>query len=170
MSEEKFKDIPGYEGIYQVSNLGNVKSLPRLIINSKNSFISKERILKPGKSTNGYLLVILCNNSNRETKKIHQLVAICFLNHKTCGQQLVVDHINDDKLDNRVENLQVITQRENSHKTQGKYSSNFKGVSFHKKYKKFSASIYINGKNNHLGYFNTEQEANEIYKLKINQL
>ena len=100
---EIWKDIPNYEGYYQVSNLGNVSR-----VNSNSN-------LKAG-NTHGYLQVVLCVNKQKKNYKVHQLVAMAFLNHKPCGMKLVVDHINGKKTDNRVENLQVITNRNNRHK------------------------------------------------------
>jgi TATA-box binding protein (TBP) (component of TFIID and TFIIIB) len=79
----------------------------------------------------------------------------------------VVDHINDFKTDNRAENLQLVSQRFNSYKTQGKYSSKFKGVYFNKPSKKWIAAIYKNGKNNYLGCFEDEKDASEAYQSAL---
>lgn len=146
---EIWKDVVGYEGLYQVSNIGRVKSLHQ----------KEGKILSP-RPCKGYHLVALCFNKKRKDTYIHQLVAIAFLNHKRDGHKLVVDHINDIKSDNRLENLQIITQRENAFKTQGKYTSSYKGVCLDKKRNKWMAKIYLNGKHLFLGRFNTEEEAN----------
>lgn len=168
--EEIFKDIPGYEGLYQVSNLGRVKSLSRL--NFSNGFYrrQKERILSPASHRKGYLICVLCKNTHRKTIKIHQLVAMAFLNHTPCGMLLVVDHINDNKLDNRLENLQIITNRENSFKTQGKYTSNYKGVCWYNRDKKWVSKIQINGKTITLGRFNCELAAHQAYQNKLKDI
>ena len=150
--EEIYKDIPGYKGMYQVSNLGNVKSFRK----------SKERILKPSIGDKGYYVVTLFNK-----RRIHQLVAEAFLNHTPCGMKLVIDHINNDKLDNRVENLQVVTQRFNTSKTEGKGTSKYKGVSWYKKYNKWIAQITIDRKRINLGYFNCELAASLAYQNKL---
>jgi hypothetical protein len=150
---EEFKDIPEYEGLYQVSNLGNVKGL------------SKNIILKKSKVYFGYYIVSLYKDKIRKSFYIHKLVAITFLEHKPCGHKLVIDHINDDPCDNRVENLQIVSQRFNSYKTKNKYSSKLKGVGWHNN--KWRARIQINNKTLHLGHFKTEEEAHEAYKLKL---
>jgi hypothetical protein len=168
--KEIWKDIIGYDGIYQISSLGNVKSLPREIFNCRRSYISKEKILKPSKDGWGYLKVVLYYNGSKKNFKIHQLVAMAFLNHKPDGtQNLVVDHINDVKTDNRVENLQIVTQRYNCCKTQGRYTSKFKGVDWFKKRNKWRAAITINGKRKHLGLFNCEEEAAKAYQNKLKE-
>ena len=152
MQKEIFRDIPNYEGIYQVSNLGRVKSLK----------FSKERILKPSINSNGYYHLVLCSG-NCKTKTIHNLIAICFLNHKPEISGLVVDHINFNRLDNRLNNLRVITQRENTNLKHMKSVSEFTGVDFNKKSMKWRSRILVNGKRIFLGYFNSEKEASESY-------
>lgn len=163
---EIWKDIPGYEGLYQVSNLGNVKSLPRLV-KRKGLVLLKEKILSPGISSGGYFTVSLCINNKAKTKTIHKLVAITFLGHIPCGYELVIDHINNDKLDNRVENLQVVTHRFNVYKTKKTFSSKHKGVHWNKETKKWRSMININGKNVFLGGFTNEEEAHEAYQNKL---
>ena len=156
---EIWKIIGGFES-YEVSNLGRIKSFK----------CNREKILKPCEDVHGYLHVSLHKDLKRKTKNIHKLVAIAFLGHNPCGHKLVVDHINNNKLDNNVENLQLITNRENAYKTQGKYSSKYKGVNFHKPNKKWRARIMINGKQTNIGLFNTEEEANEAYQNKLKTL
>lgn len=158
--EEIFKDIPNYEGMYQCSNLGRVKSFKR----------NKEKILINANHHSGYLTNNLSNNNISKSFMTHQLVAICFLNHSQKGMSLVIDHIDNDKKNNRVENLRIVTQRENAFKTQGKYSSKYKGVSWHKLANKWIVGIYINGKKQHLGLFTSELEAHEAYIDKLKQL
>ena len=162
---EEFRDIPGYEGLYQVSNLGNVKSLLKEINHFRGGDrIMKERILKPGIGNNGYYVVGLSKKGKPKTFTIHKLVAIVFLNHIPNGYKLVIDHINNIKTDNRVENLRVVTNRENVFKKQGDYSSQYKGVSFNKTNKKWVTQILINGKSKYLGSFTNEYDAHLKYQ------
>ncbi len=169
--EEIWKDIPEYEGLYQVSNLGRVKSLPKEWI-SGNGTIRRHngKILKAGSNSGGYLMVNLCKNSKCKQFWIHQLVAVIFLNHTPCGLKLVVDHINDNPSDNRVENLQIVTHRYNVCKTQGKYSSQYKGVYWNKAAKKWNSCIKINKKQKYLGRFTDEYEAHLAYQNALKQI
>lgn len=167
--QEEFRDIPGYEGIYQVSNLGNVKSLPRNIYNYKGSFLSKEKVLKPGKNSRGYYSVNLFQDSKVSNFQIHILVAKAFLGHQPCGHKLVVDHINNDKSDNSLENLQLITHRVNLSKDK-KGVSKYTGVHWCNAKKRWVSKILINGKQIHLGSYNCELAASLAYQNKLKTL
>lgn len=165
MENEIWKDVPNYEGIYQVSNLGRIKSIPRKVCNHQGCHISKEKIMRQ-QTLKKYKRVVLKGKSFTT----HQLVAMAFLNHIPCGHKLVVDHINDNTQDNRVENLQIITQRENSYKTQRNGTSKYKGVGWSKDKKKWRSYIRLNGVIKHLGYFNNELEASEAYQNKLKEI
>lgn len=106
MSIEIWKDIKGYEGKYQVSNLGRVKSLPRYTGHG----MRKMRILKYG-FNGGYRQVVLCKNGKMKSQKIHRLVACAFLPNK--DDTLVVNHKDGNKENNHVENLEWCTRQEN---------------------------------------------------------
>jgi len=160
---EVWKPIPGYEGKYEFSNLHNVKSLSRFIKRGNGGFWSKEKILKIFLEE-GYYKVGLCLNGKSKSFGIHQLVAMEFLNHTPCGFELVVEHKNQIRTDNRIENLEIITQRKNANKKHIKSSSKYTGVSWHKKNNKWRSAIVIEGKVKHLGYFEIEEEASEYYE------
>jgi hypothetical protein len=168
MEKEIFKDIPEYEGVYQVSNFGNVKSLPRFRKTGTVSggYITKEKILKKTIFSNGYIVATLINFGKTKKISVHQLVAMAFLNHRPNGFDLVVDHINDIKTDNRLENLRLVTNRENASKKQ-RGTSKYTGVYFSFKNKKWVSAIYINGKTIFLGQFSTEHEASQSYQNKL---
>ena len=156
---EIWKDIPEYEGMYQVSNLGNVKSLKK----------GSNKILKKCFTTTGYYYVNLYKNKHNPIK-VHQLVAMAFLNHKRNGFKVVVDHIDNNILNNKLDNLQLLTNRENCSKDKKNKSSKYTGVSYIKKHKKFMASIQINKKNYNLGYFENEYNAHLAYQNKLKEI
>jgi len=119
MHKEEWRDIKGYEGIYKISNKGNVKSLCRI---SRHGRFIKEKILKPAKDKDGYILVTLCKNGRQKTSKVHRLVCCAFVNNidnKPC-----VNHKNGIKNDNTVDNLEWVTIKEN---TQHSYDNNLQG-------------------------------------------
>jgi hypothetical protein len=155
---EIWKDVPDYEGLYQVSNFGNVKSLNFLRT-------KKHRLLKITICNNGYLTVGLSKNLCGKKFTVHVLVAMAFLNHKPDGTtKIVVDHINNIKIDNRLVNLQLISHRENSSKDQKNRTSNYIGVSWNKKRKKWLSMITFKNKGINLGYFKEEIDASNTYQ------
>lgn len=164
--KEIFKDVLGYEGFYQVSNFGRVKGLERIVKhNCGGNRVLKEKILKPCSDGWGYLIVSLCKENVIKTKKIHIMVCESFLNHKTCGFKMVVDHIDSNKQNNNLNNLQIITQRENSSKERTIKSGTPPGVN--KSGKKYMARITINGFREYLGMFKTLEEASKAYQNKL---
>lgn len=104
--EEVWKDITGYEGYYQVSNLGNVRSLSRI---DTNGHKLSGKILKPNIGTNGYFYVNLSYHNNKKTKYIHNLVANAFLKNK----QECVNHKDGNKLNNCLYNLEFCSKSYN---------------------------------------------------------
>ena len=172
MNQEKevWLPIKGYDGLYEISDLGRVKSLERFTNNMFGTKTKiKERFLKFNPDGKGYLNCRLYKNGVGKTFKIHQLVAIAFLNHTPCGFKLVVDHIDNNPLNNRLDNLQLITNRENSSKDRKGGTSKYIGVSLASGRKTWLASIRINGKNKYLGYYKTEIEASNAYQKELNK-
>lgn len=104
MEKECWKDVKDYEGLYQVSTLGRVKSLPRNTTHGK--------ILKSIVDKDGYLYVNLYNNGYRKKMKIHRLVAQAFIPNPQNKPE--VNHIDENKQNNMVENLEWLTSKENS--------------------------------------------------------
>ena len=113
MKNEEWRDVVGYEGLYQDSNQGRVKSLERTFIDKiGRERYFKGRILKPAMDKGGYLRVGLCDGKKRKTFKLHRLVCEAF--HENPDNKPQVNHINEIKTDNRASNLGWATARENS--------------------------------------------------------
>ena len=113
MAKEEWRDVVGYEGYYQVSNLGRIKVLPHKVVRGFCTVVCPEKVLKPRQKDNKYLFVKLSNGSKKTAKEkyIHRLVAIAFLPNPNSKEQ--VDHIDGDKTNNAVSNLRWATCIEN---------------------------------------------------------
>ena len=145
--KEIWKDIEGYEGLYQVSNLGRVKSKHRV----------SERILKPSINSRGYMLVILSKNGEYKSGKVHRLVAQSFIPNTENKPQ--VNHIDENKTNNMASNLEWVTVKENiNHGTRTERTSH-----------KIKAIDIANGEYN---YYNSISECARylgIHKSNISQ-
>ena len=110
--EEIWKDIRDYEGLYQISNIGQVKSLKRMVVRNNNRpQLVEEKILKPTVNKNGYMFICLYKNGVKKRCQVHRLVAEAFYGEIPKGMQ--VNHINEIKTHNRLENLNLMTPKEN---------------------------------------------------------
>jgi len=165
--EEIWKDVIGYERMYQISNLGNVKSLRRY--NSRGNLV-KEKILKPNTDSTKYSSVCFCKEGIKYKKMIHQLVAIAFLNHTPCGFKLVVNHKDFNRLNNHINNLEIVTARENANFKHITSTSQYVGVSWDKSKNRWVSNISINGKQKYLGIYKNEIDAHLAYQKELTVL
>jgi hypothetical protein len=152
----EWRSIPSHPD-YQASNYGRVKSFKNDKING--------RILKASPNSHGYLQVIVYTNGKRTHKKVHQLIAECFLAYPEGAKigEYSVDHINRNKFNNCLSNLRYATnseQAKNKHKREN-CTSIYKGVS--KYNNRWKCDISINGKQIYLGSYATKLEAGQAY-------
>lgn len=113
---EVWKEITGFEGLYEISNIGRVRSLDRWVeyehLGASRRKFLKGRLLRESIGTTGYLMVSLCKNSRPKPFAVHRLVALAFVDGQS-RERNHVDHIDGDKLNNCAENLRWCTNREN---------------------------------------------------------
>lgn len=181
--QEIWKEIPGYEGHFLISNFGRIKSCDRFINHPRGGIrIQKGIIMKCNYDSHGYLLIRLVKNRIGKTFRVHRLVLLSFVGDSS----LYVDHINNIPHDNRLQNLRYVTAKENAHyyrkltnenwvqkdkkKPKEKYLNLPKFISFRKDTNKYSVRMTINNKYKSLGSFKSIKEAEEKikeYKLKL---
>jgi len=162
MENEIWKEYPN-DSNYSVSNLGRVKVKARI---SKTGSKLKGKIINISKSKHGYLKA----NINKKSRSVHQLVAETFLNHKPCGFEMVVNHIDFDRTNNLVSNLEIVTTRKNANRKHLKSASEYVGVSLAKGSTRWRSRILINRKYKHLGYFKCELAAAYAYQVALKEL
>ena len=146
MTEEIWKPVEGFEDLYQVSTWGRIKSLS----NNKNR---KEKILKPQKDGWGYLHVVLSKNGKMKTYKVHRLVIETFMGKPLNEVYYFVNHRDENKSNNKLENLEYCT-----HKYNDKYGTRIERVS--KSHSK--PVIGINKINGYIAEFSSLTEAERV--------
>lgn len=117
---EVWAAIPDWVGYYEASNLGRIRSVPRVLCRPHPKNPDKEqcrpyggKLLSPKQAKNGYLLVQLFRDNRGSMRSIHRLVLSAFTGHEE--KQMDVNHINGDRTDNRLGNLEWATRQENLH-------------------------------------------------------
>jgi len=154
---EIWSKIPGFPTIYEVSNFGRVRNL-------NYGRTNKMCLMTQRLDRYGYYKVSIKN----KLKSVHQLVAMAFLNHTPDGtMNLVINHKDSDRTNNRVDNLEIVTHRQNIYHgaNNRKSSSKYVGVSLCTGYKnKWICGIRFNNKTYNLGIFKSEEEAGETYE------
>ncbi len=163
--EEVWKAIPNYEGSHEASNLGRIRSIDREIVYSDGRvFRLKSRVLRLSNGGGGYKVVKI----QKSVKYVHQMVAMAFLGHVPNGHKLVVDHIDEDKLNNNLNNLRIVSNRENLSRRGG--SSKYVGVYFSKSTNKWASKIKVGRKEIWIGRFKNEIDAHNAYQNKLKEL
>lgn len=157
--KEVWKDVVGYEGLYQVSNLGRVRSFER-----KGTF-TKIKVQETVKG--GYKRVNLYKNGRLKKMLVHRLVAEAFLG--TPDKDMQVNHINGIVDDNRLENLEWVTVKENANHKTTVLNKKPRGVYRAGKYG-WSAQIVFNQKKINLGVFKNKQDAYKVFYQKYIEL
>ncbi len=172
--KEEWKSIEGHEGLYKINNSGHVISLAKEWTAGnggtckKKDTVLKEKGLK-GKDDYGYYT--LCKEGKRKNHTTHTLVFDHFGVGKRNGRKLQIDHIDDDKTNNRIDNLQLLTPRENVSKAIQKTQkpSKYVGVYWHSRDKKWGTQIWFNDKRIYLGLFKKEEDAYNEYQRALKE-
>ena len=160
--KEEWRPILGYEGFYEVSSFGRIKSLPKKVGKGSGFTITNEKVLSPHIHSSGYCKVSLYLHGKQKTVSVHRLVLEAFVGKS----DLSVDHIDSDKSNNAISNLRYCTQRQNVHHhfLNTNKSSRYIGVYWEKRIAKWKSRIFIDGKRIFLGVFDNEFDAHSAYK------
>ena len=158
--KEQWKDIPDYVGDYQGSTLGRIKSLDRVDCSGRNL---KGIVLKQSFDGGGYLNVTLSKNGKIKTINVHKLIYKTFKGKLSKGFE--IDHDDNFKTNNRLDNLKLLTSRANvnKHYSTIKTTSIYPGVDWNKGANKWRARISKNKVSKLLGYFDIETDARDAY-------
>ena len=155
--KEEWKEIRGYEGLYEVSNLGNVASL-----NYANRRIRQNLVPVLG---GPYYRVKLAKNKQIKRFAVHRLV----MNTFDKVSNLHIDHKDQNKLNNRLDNLEYVSVRENTYRYY-QNKNGFCGATWSKKDNTWISFMRINGKQIRLGSSKDREVAIELYNNKLKQL
>lgn len=160
--QEIWKDIKDYEGRYRISSFGNAKTIIK----------GNDLVLKSYVANSGYLFIRPFKDKKFHNLYIHSMVAMTFLNHVPNKGVIAIDHIDNNRLNNHVNNLQIISVRENISKTPHKknYSSKYTGVCLNKSSNTWLSRILINGQRKYLGQFKNEYDAHLAYQKALSEL
>lgn len=158
--EEIWKDVKGFEGSYQASSLGRVKSFK----------LGREALKTLRVDKDGYYQTTLHLNGKRYFYKVHQIVAMAFHGHVPNGNVSVINHKDFDRKNNKPDNLEIVTSRENSNRKHLKSTSKYTGVSWNKKCNKWAATIGIGFRTKHIGLFLNEYDAHLAYESELKKV
>ena len=171
--EEIWKHVVGYEGLYEVSDLGRIRSLDRSRPHSRNanySFLCRGKIRKIHNDKNGYQRVTLCKGGRQSNKQVHRIVGYAFLG---LTDDLQIDHVDGDPKNNRLDNLRTATGGQNMIGSRRKHkgaTSQYRGVSWHDRDRRWVAQIQFNRTNFYLGCYSEEIDAAKAFDKKAIEL
>lgn len=161
MNEECWLPVAGYEGLYEVSDRGRVRSVDALVANGTSTRLRKGRVLKT-LPKDGYRCVSLSGGGVVKRRKVSRLVAAAFVGDVT---GVLVDHRDRNKANDRAENLRIADTSQNSRncKRPVHNTSGIKGVSWDNVNGKWKATLSINGKAKQIGRFADKNDAAVAY-------
>jgi len=164
---EGWKDIPDYEKLYEASDLGRIKGISRLVDSGKGFYRIPDRILKQSNGSEEYLVLSLSKDNKSIKHRVNVLIAMAFMGHISGNHDKIVDHVFQNRKDNRLCVLQIISQRKNTNQKHLESSSNHIGVYFHNTHKKWCSAIRILKEKIHLGAFEKEEDAAKAYNIAL---
>ena len=159
----------GHETNLEVNKIGEVRRVPK-------DWMNKTRLNAKFTSYKGYSFIgVTIKDIGNKTFGLHKILAVVFLNHEPDGFKTIVDHIDGNPSNNNLENLQIISNRQNNskRKSKSKYGTGvyLQTMKYKNKiHKYFRAQIRINGKYNYLGLFKTPEEASAAYQEALRKI
>lgn len=169
MNNEMWKDIKNYEGLYQVSNLGRVRSIDRIITLKHKSgklmnVLTKGKVIAATDNGHGYLITGLSKNNKRKNYYVHRLVAETFI--ENINNKKEVNHKNGDKNNNNVENLEWVTPKENQIHSSKVLNTKYNLTGLNKSREKQKVKVdMFDLNNNFIKSFNSISEASREVKI-----
>ena len=158
MQEEIWKSVVGYEGIYEISDFGNMRSVDRFGLDGRKL---QGRPLSPVLQSTGYFTFDLCGKKRMKPTGVHRIVAEAFMGR--IPEKMVIDHLDGNPQNNHVSNLEIVTVRENTVRGRGCQMSKSKYTGVHQRGKNWAAFKSINGVRQYLGTYEKESDAHEAY-------
>ena len=169
---EEFRAVVGYEGLYEVSNKGRIKRLPRIVMGKSGCIRTYHAKIMKIQTNYGRTTTRLSRNNKQTTYLIHKLVWNAFGNMQQESDHWIF-HKNKDRTDNNIENLELdlVRMAKGRDNNKAKFSSQYTGVSYYRSGNKhWRCSVWYQGTNHYLGSYDTEIEAYLVYRDSLQNL